>query len=109
MLRAEHLSFYYDHLVVDDISLHVSAGELLAVIGPNGSGKSTLARLLGGLLRPAKGAVFIDNRTLDSIARREVAQQIGYVAQEMRVQFPLTSFEFVLQGRFAHGRGPMRE
>ena len=42
------------------VSLHVRAGELLAVVGPSGSGKSTLVKLLLGLYRPASGEVFFN-------------------------------------------------
>jgi iron complex transport system ATP-binding protein len=104
MLRAESLHFNYDKPVVEDISLQIAPGELLSVIGPNGSGKSTLVRLLAGMLRPASGKVFVGDSLLESLTRKELARQIGYVAQETRVQFPMSALEFVLQGRFAHGR-----
>jgi heme exporter protein A len=46
--------------VFADLSFTLSPGELLAVTGPNGAGKSTLLRLVAGLLRPAAGAVVLE-------------------------------------------------
>jgi iron complex transport system ATP-binding protein len=105
MLRAENLEFNYQRPIIKDISLQLSPGELLVVIGPNGAGKSTLARLLCGLLLPARGKVLIGDSALSALPRRERAQRLAYVAQETRLQFPITAFEYVLQGRFAYGRG----
>ena len=48
---------YSDMLVLDDISLHIPAGEILCVIGPSGCGKSTLLRLIGGLEQPDAGEI----------------------------------------------------
>src|SRR5688572_22723697 len=42
-------------LAVDDVSLRVEAGELLALLGPNGAGKTTTVRMLAGLLTPSSG------------------------------------------------------
>jgi iron complex transport system ATP-binding protein len=90
--------------VIDDVSFTVGAGELVVLVGPNGSGKTTLLKSLLGLLRPAAGSVRLDGRDIEALSRREIARLIGYVPQDSSVRFPLTALEFVLQGRFAHGR-----
>jgi NitT/TauT family transport system ATP-binding protein len=57
-LRTEHITHLYgDMVVLDDLSLHIPAGEILCIIGPSGCGKSTLLRLLGGLEQPSSGQV----------------------------------------------------
>jgi iron complex transport system ATP-binding protein len=90
--------------VIDDVSFTVGPAELVVLIGPNGSGKTTLLKSLLGLLRPAAGTVQLNGHDLASLSRREIARLIGYVPQDSSVRFPLTALEFVLQGRFAHGR-----
>ncbi|QBF30477.1 ABC transporter ATP-binding protein [Thalassococcus sp. S3] len=57
-LRTRHITHRYgDMTVLDDLSLHIPAGEILCIIGPSGCGKSTLLRLLGGLEQPSSGEV----------------------------------------------------
>jgi iron complex transport system ATP-binding protein len=104
MLEVRDLGFNYSGPVLKGLSFEVGDGELLAALGPNGSGKSTLLKIIVGILKPATGNVFVDNRNLDSMSRRERARLIGYVAQDSSVRFPLTVMEYVLQGRFAQGR-----
>ncbi|MCA6124605.1 ABC transporter ATP-binding protein [Bradyrhizobium sp. WSM 1704] len=56
-LIADHISHRFGALdVLDDVSFTVRAGEVVAIVGPSGCGKSTLLQILGGLLRPGKGA-----------------------------------------------------
>ena len=63
-----------------DISFTVAPGEVVCMMGPNGAGKSTLARILGGLLLPSAGRVFVagaDAREATSVFRQRVAFVIG--------------------------------
>jgi NitT/TauT family transport system ATP-binding protein len=56
-LIADHISHRFGALdVLDDVSFAVGAGEVVAIVGPSGCGKSTLLSILGGLLRPTRGA-----------------------------------------------------
>ncbi len=65
---------------VDDLSLKISSGEVVAVVGPSGCGKSTLLRLIAGLIEPDSGQVLYDNVPLDDIP---LAQRgVGMVFQE---------------------------
>ncbi|MBL8148867.1 MAG: ABC transporter ATP-binding protein [Blastocatellia bacterium] len=106
LVSASNLFFSYgSRQVVEDVSLEVASGQIVAVLGSNGSGKSTLMKLVAGLLKPAKGTVKVENQTIVSMTRRQIAQAIAYVAQETKLQFPLSAIEFVLQGRFPHGKG----
>lgn len=73
--------------VVNDISLQVHPGEVLAVVGPSGSGKSSFLRLLNRLDEPTGGSVLIDGRDYLEIAPRELRRRAGMVMQ-MPFLFP---------------------
>ena len=81
------LSFAYpgsSDKALDDVSLTVERGELVALMGATGSGKSTLLRLLKPELRQngdISGEVVFDGRELSAVTSRESAMKIGYVAQ----------------------------
>lgn len=67
---------------LDNISLEILAGEMIALLGANGSGKSTLARLLNGLLLPGKGQVLVDGLdTSDEKIHWQLRQKVGMVFQ----------------------------
>ena len=102
MLEARKISVNYDEReAVSDVSLRADAGKLIAIIGPNGAGKSTVLRALNGSVSVNRGEVMLDERRIDSYARRAVARQIAVVAQEADLRFPVTVMEFVLGGRYA--------
>src|ERR671916_7480 len=84
LLEARGLHFAYAAglpEVVCGASLSLRRGTLAALIGANGSGKSSLIRLLGGLVRPARGELFFDGVPLSSLEPRRRAQRIAYVPQ----------------------------
>src|SRR5207237_9074071 len=63
-IRLEHLSFAYpgtDRLVLEDVSLELPAGRVLAIVGENGAGKTTLIKLLAKLYEPTSGGIFVDD------------------------------------------------
>jgi iron complex transport system ATP-binding protein len=102
-LCAEQVGFAYGtRQILDAASLQVSQGELLAILGPNGAGKSTLLRILAGLLTPQSGRVLLDGRPLEALSRREVAQQVALVPQDIPQEAGFTALELVLMGRAPH-------
>ena len=102
LLEARELHFAYAPNLPEAVcgaSLNLRRGQLAALIGANGSGKSSLIRLLGGLIRPARGEVFFDGVPLCALEPRGRARRIAYVPQASASVFPLTALEVVLMGR----------
>ena len=65
MLRAEHISKYYDgRCIISDISLHLMPGEIVCLVGVSGAGKTTLFHTLSGLERPEEGHVFLQGQEI---------------------------------------------
>ena len=66
-IRLNHVSFAYpgaDRLALDDITLHLPAGAVVAIVGENGAGKSTLVKLLAKMYEPTSGEILIDGEPL---------------------------------------------
>jgi iron complex transport system ATP-binding protein len=100
LIDARNVSFTIDHAeLLRDISVTLRAGELVGLIGPNGAGKSTLLRVLGGLLRDARGGIMLSGRALKSHSAREIAHMVGYVPQSTAMDFAFTVREIVMMGR----------
>jgi sulfate transport system ATP-binding protein len=79
-LRVEHLrKEFRDAIALDDISLHVRSGELVALLGPSGSGKTTLLRMIAGLEQPSSGAIYFDNENASNKTVQE--RNVGFVFQ----------------------------
>lgn len=85
--------------VLDEVSLEIRYGRLLALVGPNGAGKSTLLSVLAGDLAPSAGAVTLDGRALPSWSPRELARARSVLLQANQVAFAFTAAEVVEMGR----------
>lgn len=79
----EHIAFSYDRgIAINDFSLSVPAGEIVALVGPSGSGKSTLISLLTRFYDPSAGVIRIDGHDLRTLDYDLYRQQIGIVLQD---------------------------
>ena len=67
---------------VDDVSLKVNRGEVLAVVGESGCGKTTLAKMLLGLLEPTAGEIFLEGIPISQVGIQEVARKVQPVFQD---------------------------
>jgi branched-chain amino acid transport system ATP-binding protein len=88
---------YGPFLAVENVSLHVGAGEIVGLVGPNGAGKSSLVKTVGGVVRPVAGRVIFEGKDLGSIPTH---QRIGLgisVVPEGRGLFASMSVEENLQ------------
>ena len=84
--------------VIRGITLHIAAGEILALVGPSGAGKSTLFNLIPRFYDPAGGSIRIDGRDLRSVTQESLRAQMAIVPQET-ILFGGTIRENILYGR----------
>ena len=80
----DHVTFGYDPTrpVIHDLSLTISAGEVLAIVGPTGHGKSTLVQLLSRFYDVQQGAVRLDGHDVRSVAQQDLRRHVGVVLQD---------------------------
>ena len=74
---------YGDRAVVDDVSLSVAEGELLAVLGGSGSGKTTTLKMINRLIEPSSGAVRLNGADVSRLPPHALRRQIGYAFQQV--------------------------
>jgi ATP-binding cassette subfamily C protein len=72
-----------DRAVLEDISLTIAPGEVLAIVGPSAAGKSTLARMIVGLFPPSAGSVCVDGIEATAWDRTAFGRVVGYVPQSV--------------------------
>ena len=96
-LVAEHVGFTYpgtDRIVLDDVSLDVAPGDIVALVGVSGSGKTTLASLLAGLYEPTTGRITYGGVDLATIPREAYWRHLAVVFQDF-ARYELTARENV--------------
>ena len=101
-IRFEHVSFAYpgtDRLVLDDVTLHLPAGTVVAIVGENGAGKSTLVKLLAKMYEPTGGRVLVDGIDLARLSPVEWRARLTGAFQDF--------FRFELRARQAIGVGDL--
>lgn len=100
VVRATALTVVLDRrTVLDDVSLEVRPGEVLALVGPNGAGKSMLLSVLSGERVPASGTVTIDDRDIRSFSPLELARRRSVLTQDNSLSFPFRVTDVIAMGR----------
>ena len=103
LLTAQGVSYRQDgHMILSNVHLSVTPGELVGLIGPNGAGKTTLLKVIGGLWSGAKGEITLLDRPLARYSARDVARTIAQVPQITALDFPFSVRQVVLMGRNPH-------
>jgi iron complex transport system ATP-binding protein len=103
LLEIEALDVSYGtNLVLRDVSLEVSPGEILALIGPNGAGKTTLVRAVSGTVPLLSGRVCVNGQDLSRLTTSERARVLAVVPQARQLGGAFTVEQAVMMGRTAH-------
>jgi len=103
LIRIQGVEVRYNSIkALDNVSMDVSEGEVVAVLGPNGSGKTTLLKVIDGILKPVKGSIYIDSKSVLQMSRRDVAKLVSFVPQRINVVHGMKVIDFVVTGRKPH-------
>lgn len=104
-LRAKNLQFSVgQRRLIDDVSLELKGGEVVALIGPNGAGKSTLLRLLTGYLSPDQGRCELQGKALSHWQPQELARTRAVMRQSSELAFGFSVQQIVSLGRAPHAK-----
>ena len=104
ILNVKNLAFQYRSVpALDNISFEIPERCITVILGPNGAGKTTLLKCLNRILTPVRGAVLVNHRDIRAMSLRQIARQVGYVAQKNQAP-RVTVYDAVLMGRFPHFR-----
>ncbi|MDD3857153.1 MAG: ABC transporter ATP-binding protein [Methanoculleus sp.] len=85
--------------ILEAITFHTEAGEILGIVGPNGSGKTTLLKAMSRVVARDTGEIRLDDRDLDSLGHRELARRVAVVPQDISIGFDYTVRDVVMMGR----------
>ncbi len=101
MIECKHITKSFGQLqVLKGIDLQISKGEVVCIVGASGAGKTTLLQILGSLLPPDNGAVFIDNINISSLNPEQLSvfrnRKIGFVFQFHHLLPEFTALENVM-------------
>jgi iron complex transport system ATP-binding protein len=100
MLKAENLTIGYgNNKVIDGVGLTVKKGDLITIIGVNGSGKSTLLKSFSRSLKPIKGAVYLDGKSIFKQDTKSIAKKLAILPQSPKVPEDFTVRDLVSYGR----------
>ena len=96
----DHVSFQYteNEKVIDDVNLHIKAGEKIALVGPSGSGKTTLCSLLSRFYDVTNGSIRIDGQNIKDVTLKSLRSNIGLVQQDVYL------FTGTIEQNIAYGR-----
>ena len=101
--NGENLSVgYEDKLIINDLNITIPEGTFRVIIGPNGWGKSTLLKSFARLLKPSKGNILLDGKSIYEIPTLTLAKQIGLLPQSPLVPSGITVADLVSRGRFPY-------
>lgn len=94
-------AFIGQHQVLLDVHAELMRGQWTCIVGPNGAGKTSFLKVLAGLL-PARGEVWVQGQTLQSMHARQRARTLAWLGQPEQAGHDLTVHDVVMLGRLPH-------
>ncbi|GAB2556458.1 ABC transporter ATP-binding protein [Kribbella endophytica] len=102
-LSANDLAVGYDQReIIHDLSVRIPTGKITVIVGANACGKSTLLKTLARLLKPSRGTVMLDGKSIQQVSTREVATKLGLLPQSPTAPEGITVADLVGRGRYPH-------
>jgi branched-chain amino acid transport system ATP-binding protein len=102
VLRIENLNVFYGNIhALQDISLNIQQGEMVAILGANGAGKTTTLATISGLLKPKSGKIYFENRDITGIPTHQIVSLgISHVPEGRQIFTNLTVQENLRLGAY---------
>ena len=102
-LNASGLTLAYDERVISTaLDVIIPDQSFTVIVGANGCGKSTLLRALSRMIKPARGAAYLDGKDIHSLPSKEVARRLGLLPQSPVAPDGITVADLVARGRYPH-------
>lgn len=103
MLKIEHLAVSYSGIrALQDVSLEIEQGEIVALVGANGAGKSTLVRAISGSMKPDQGTITFRGERIDGLPPHTILTRgIAQVPEGRLIFGDLTVFENLMAGAYS--------
>ncbi len=101
MIEAKGISYSVrGRSLLEEVSVTLKPGRLVAIAGPNGAGKSTLLKVLTRELAPGKGNITLDGRALSGYTYLELARRRAVLTQQNKLSLPFEVQDVVMMGRY---------
>ncbi|GAA2639741.1 ABC transporter ATP-binding protein [Dactylosporangium fulvum] len=108
-LHAEDLTLAYDERVISTaLDVVIPDRSFTVIVGGNGCGKSTLLRALSRMIKPARGAAYLDGRDITRMPSKQLARKLGLLPQSPIAPDGITVADLVARGRYPH-QGLLRQ
>jgi branched-chain amino acid transport system ATP-binding protein len=109
LLQVKNLTVYYESvLALDNVSISVNEGEIIALIGPNGAGKSTTLKAICGLLVPQSGEILFEGEKINGKQPYQLVEKgLCLVPEGRKVFYSMTVLENLEMGAYTLGNGFM--
>lgn len=106
ILSVDHLSVSYGPIqALNEVSLHIDRGEVVALLGANGAGKTTLLQTISGLLKPNNGKIHFLNKDITGMAAEQIVKEhLIHVPEHRQVFSTLTVLDNLYLGSYHHSK-----